>query len=158
MNKKKKIIIIVIIIILALSACTCACLGIAAYALNSVYRQAEEIKESTIKDVCESHGDFSQTEYKAWFSSSYRDTESFEDAKKIVEDAFPSDFECANLAKKNIFEFYSNNHSINTSIINGESRATLSFPKSENQYITIVLEKVSNEWEIESISVTNYSG
>jgi len=129
MNKKKKIIIIIIIVAIILSILICASVTAFAYIINSAYKQAEEIKENTIIDVCESHGDFSQTEYKAWFASSYRDSQSLEDAKEIVGDAFPSDFQCDNLPKKNIFEFYNSSHSINSSIIMAYRELRLHYQK-----------------------------
>lgn len=158
MSKKTKVILIIAGISLILCFCSCICLSGAYYFFSSIYKQGNEIKGGILTDICQTHGDFSIIEYKAWFTEGYRSSIDYNQAKEIIEDAFPESFDCDELVTDNVIDLYTNRHSINISSETGRTIAEISFPKDEDEVVTFILIKVGDEWEIDSVSVTRFSG
>ncbi|MBU0976147.1 MAG: hypothetical protein ABIE03_05070 [Patescibacteria group bacterium] len=158
MSKKTKIILIIIGIVLLLGICIVSCIAVFSIIMSSTYSSGKEIKEGILTDVCTSHGNFGDTEYKAWFTQGYREDVHLLEAQDIISDTFPDDFECADLSTGNFFDMLTSGQSVNVSIVNGVSRATISIPKDDSEFGTFELKKVGTEWEIDSVAVTKSSG
>lgn len=158
MSKKTKIIIIVIVIILLLCLCSVICLAGGTYFTSGMYSKANEIKDGILLEVCESHGNMTNTEYKAWFTKDYREDVSYLGARDIVKEAFPSEYACSDLQTDNFIDMSTSGQSVSITIKNGFTVGTISFPKSTNEVDTFELVKVGDEWEIDSITVTKLSG
>jgi len=158
MTKKKKLILIIVVVIVFLCLISTLCLGVAYKFFSSIVRQGNEIKSGVLHDVCQSHGVFSETEYKVWFTSGYRSSVEYFEAMGDISEAFPSDYDCDELDTSNILELFSKGHSVNISVSGGKTRATVSFPKDDDETNTFELDKVGNEWEIDKLYLTKSSG
>ena len=158
MSSKTKIITIVIVILLLICLCSAFLMGLVYFLSSSLYKQGNEIKDSVLLDVCSTHGDFNEIEYRAWFSEDFRKSTDLNETRLVVTAAFPEQYNCSNLQAKNVFDMLLKNQSLDVSIINGVNRATLTFPKDSNEFNTVEFVKSSGEWEIDSISVTLSSG
>lgn len=158
MSQKTKIILIIAAIALVLCTCAVICVGIFVYIGGSLSKEASEIKESVILDLCNSHGEFDDSDYRAWFTESYRNTVPHTDAKTAVSDAFPSDYDCKELETGNLLDLLLSGQSMSISTTTTGSTAEFSYPKDENETVTIELRKVGTEWEIDAITVTRRSG
>ncbi|MDD3647177.1 MAG: hypothetical protein PHS44_01580 [Candidatus Dojkabacteria bacterium] len=158
MSRKTKIILIVVGIIALIAICVFTCVVAFSVIMSSTYSRGNEIKEGILTDVCNSHGSFGDTEYKAWFTAGYRDDVHLLEAQDIISDAFPQEFDCKDLTTDGFIDMLKSGQSVNVSIVNGVSRATISIPKGDSEFSTFELKKVGTEWEIDSVAVTKSSG
>lgn len=142
--KKKTVLIIVGVLVGLLLLCV-ACGGGGVLLFSSIMKEGFEVRESRIYDMCEASKNFSQSDYEDYFSTDYRSRNTFNDAKKVVTDFFPSDYNCEDLKDKSLIMLLSSGESL--SVNTGDDKTTIEFSKNG---LTMTFEEEEGEYKIVS--------
>lgn len=100
-KSNKKIIIILLVVFLFLPLLCCGLFFlIFSVSMRVVEEKKNEVMNAVVVDVCNTHGDFTFTEYEQWFDSAV----GYENAVASVETTFPEDYDCNELVDRSLFD------------------------------------------------------
>lgn len=141
-NKKIVIILLVVFLVIPLICC-----GLFFVLFSSVYGavndKKDEVVNTVLLDVCNSHGDFTFTEYGKWFDSSI----DYEDAISSTEIIFPQGYDCNELVNRSFLNTILAGESVSYKNDNGQE----SFEISVNEGF-FSFEKSRGVWVITDIN------
>ena len=98
-NKKIIIILLVVFLLLPLLCCGLFFL-IFSVSMRVVEEKKNEVMNAVVVDVCDTHGDFTFTDYGQWFDPSV----GYEEAVSSIEATFPESYDCNELVDRSLFD------------------------------------------------------
>lgn len=155
-KSKKKLFIVLGIIVLIICICITSCVAIFTAFMGKIVDEGKVIKDAVLEDVCESHGEFSQTDYEEWFTSKYVTNNSLDEANDSVLNAFPNAYDCDSLISGDIIKLIKEGQSLNIQWNAGFTTAQVGYNNGV-EYINIFLVLDDTDWKISGISSTEYS-
>jgi hypothetical protein len=145
MKKKGKTILVIAGVLLLLLLCCGASVAAGVWGFSKLMEESMQVKNELLHTVC-SGGELSEEDYDKYFTQSFRNDNTYEEAKELVSEAFPESYDCANL-QGNLLKMLQNAQSLN--IENGV--VTFSYRVDSETY-EIVLEMDEGSYRIEDIN------
>lgn len=152
MNKKAVIIIVVVLLILCL-ICS-VCLGITYLGAQKIYEQGAAIKTELLDDICVAPSTMTESDYETVFSTSFKSRYDYDEAVALLNQAFPSTFECSDLLSGSVLDMISSGQAVSISTVNGVTTGQISF-NNGSAMVIIYLSQSGTNWEISDITVSS---
>jgi len=155
-NNKKTIIWVVVIITVVICIC-CAISGVVAgKGASKLAKQSNEVKSELLIDMCKNEGIVTRSEYRAWFSSDFRSTNSMMDAADALDELFPEDMVCDDLYVDGLIDLFKKKQTFAINVSSGGTVANLTYPVSDSENVTVNLVKVDSDWKLDSYSTLTH--
>ncbi|MBD3363575.1 hypothetical protein GF362_07715 [Candidatus Dojkabacteria bacterium] len=132
-------------------------IGVFVFFSSSIMRSRDEVREEIVYDICKSHGDFTESDYKVWFSESFRESNNFNETKERIAHIFPNHIDCENILSGNILDMIKSEETISVIVRDGTKFVQVSFLHHNDQQITLSLIDSKRSWIITEISLTHYT-